>query len=320
MRKIYALFAMLLPLVAVSQQDVQFTQFMHNRLFYNPGVIGSEGAICITGMHRSQWAGFEGAPTTQNLNIDAPIKVLRGGLALTITSDQIGFFQNIGVGLGYAYQLQLSSGTLGFGIMAEFKNNSLNNALWLPPDPSTLGGTGFPDPNLTLESTSGFGVEGSFGVYYKATNLWLGLSTKQILESLTDFESQISSVSVLYRARRHYYLMGGYTWQIPSSNWALEPSLLVKSDLLASPSIDVNVAGVYNNKFWGGVTYRTEDAIGINIGYQFSESLRAGYSYDVPTSPLAGQGGGSHEIMLRYCFKIVIPPPTEGSHKNPRFL
>ncbi|MGZ4042172.1 MAG: type IX secretion system membrane protein PorP/SprF, partial [Bacteroidia bacterium] len=32
--------------VAVAQQDPQFTQWMNNRLIYNPGYAGTSGAIC----------------------------------------------------------------------------------------------------------------------------------------------------------------------------------------------------------------------------------------------------------------------------------
>jgi hypothetical protein len=78
--------------------------------------------------------------------------------------------------------------------------------------------------------------------------------------------------------------------------------------------------GVYNNKFWGGVTYRLQDAVSAMIGWQATPDLRLGYSYDVGTSAVSTQGGGSHEIMANYCFKIEIPPRPKGSYKNPRFL
>tara|TARA_Y100000589_G_scaffold274389_1_gene268131 strand:- start:165 stop:452 length:288 start_codon:yes stop_codon:yes gene_type:complete len=87
-----------------------------------------------------------------------------------------------------------------------------------------------------------------------------------------------------------------------------------------STTFDINAMGVYNNKFWGGVTYRLQDAVAVMIGWQATPGFKLGYSYDVATSALSTRGGGSHEIMASYCFKIVIPPPTTGSHKNPRFL
>ena len=76
----------------------------------------------------------------------------------------------------------------------------------------------------------------------------------------------------------------------------------------------------YNNKFWGGVNYRVQDAVSIIIGMQY-RNLNIGYSYDITTSALGSQGrsSGSHEIMIGYCFKIEIEKPRR-SYKNTRFL
>ncbi len=300
--------------LAVGQQDLQFTQFMFNKIYYNPGVAGSGGAICVNAVHRSQWVGFEGAPTSQNLNINAPIKKLHGGLALKVSNDQIGYFQNFNVGLGYAYQFELSNGTLGLGLNAELFTSSVNNAEWRSP-------SGIPafDPSITTPNTQGISFDASFGVYYENDTWWAGVSSSRLAESSTPFDNAFNEITDYY-GRRHYYVMGGYNWQIPSSNIELRPSLLLKSDLGASSVIDVNVMAVYNNKFWGGVTYRLTEAAAVNIGYQFTESLKAGYSYDIGISPISQQGGGSHEIFLSYCFKIEIPPRQKGSYKNPRFL
>ena len=56
--------------VAKSQQVPQFSQNMFNKLANNPGFAGSKQAICATAIHRSQWMGLEGAPTTLNLSVD----------------------------------------------------------------------------------------------------------------------------------------------------------------------------------------------------------------------------------------------------------
>jgi hypothetical protein len=48
--------------------------------------------------------------------------------------------------------------------------------------------------------------------------------------------------------------------------------------------------------------------------------LKLGYSYDHTLSDISAQGGGSHEVMLGYCFKIERPEKIPGSYRNPRFL
>ncbi len=319
MKKYYLILVLVLPFLSFAQQDVQFSQYMFNQIYYNPGATGAGGAICVNGLHRSQWVGFEGAPTTQNVNVNVPIRTIGGGVGLTIVNDQIGFFNNISARLMYAYQLQLSNGTLGIGAGATFHNNQINDAAWIPADYAQPG-FGL-DPTIPGSNTTGLSIDAVFGVYYESQNIWGGVSTTRVIESSTEVESNVPLPGAIafIRNARHYYLMGGYNWAIPASNWELRPSTLVK---LASGSniFDLNVMGVYNNKFWGGVTYRLQDAVVAMIGWQATPDFRLGYSYDVATSALSMNGGGSHEIMLNYCFKIEIPPRPPGSYKNPRFL
>ena len=72
-----------------AQQDAQFSQNMFNKLANNPGFAGSKQAICATAIHRSQWMGLEGAPTTLNLSVL--------NLALAVITENFGniaFFSN----------------------------------------------------------------------------------------------------------------------------------------------------------------------------------------------------------------------------------
>jgi hypothetical protein len=76
----------------------------------------------------------------------------------------------------------------------------------------------------------------------------------------------------------------------------------------------------YENRFWGGVSYRVQDAVTVLAGLNWN-NFKFGYSYDITTSKLGGAGksNGSHELFLRYCFKIEIPHPVK-SYKNTRYL
>jgi len=290
---------------------------MYNRIYYNPAVAGSGGAICLNALHRSQWVGFEGAPTTQNVNANIPIKKIGGGIGLSIVNDQIGFFNNVSARLMYAYQFELENGTLGVGLGVSFLNQALGGATWVPSDYNTQLGPN--DPSIPAIDANGFQIDGIFGVYYENQNFWGGISSTRVIESAADVNSNFGGASTFFKNARHYYVMGGYNWAIPATNWELRPSTLVKLTS-GSTTFDLNVTGVYNNKFWGGVTYRLQDAVAATLGWQVTPDIRLGYSYDVATSPLSGQGGGSHEVMVQYCFKIEIPPREKGSYKNPRFL
>ncbi|HRW98365.1 MAG TPA: type IX secretion system membrane protein PorP/SprF, partial [Cyclobacteriaceae bacterium] len=77
-------------LIAISwhvhaQQDPQFTQFMFNTLYYNPGYAGVDGVTKLTAIHRSQWLGYQPsfgggtAPTTQIVSMTTPIYKFNSG-------------------------------------------------------------------------------------------------------------------------------------------------------------------------------------------------------------------------------------------------
>ena len=101
---------------AFGQQDVQFTQYMNNKMLLNPAYAGLNGAICASLAHRTQWMSFAGAPVSQNLNAHMPIKKIRGGLGLSITVDKIGKESNNNFLLNYSYHKDLGAGKLGIGI------------------------------------------------------------------------------------------------------------------------------------------------------------------------------------------------------------
>ena len=102
------------------QQDAQYTQYMYNTVAVNPAYAGSRGVLSIAALHRSQWVGLDGAPTTQTLNINSPISD-RVGLGLSIVNDEIGngtnqdtYFDAV-----FSYTVPTSEeGKLSFGLKA----------------------------------------------------------------------------------------------------------------------------------------------------------------------------------------------------------
>src|SRR6478752_3612826 len=76
--------------VATAQQDPQFTQFMFNKLIYNPGYAGTSGAVCGVIQYRNQWLGFEGSPTDIAASVDMRLKTAPLGIGLSVISDKIG--------------------------------------------------------------------------------------------------------------------------------------------------------------------------------------------------------------------------------------
>jgi len=293
-----------------SQQEPQFTLNMFNHMAVNPGYAGLHDAINVTGIMRQQWIGIEDtdgnkvSPESFVISGDSPIRLLRGGVSATVMQDKIGYFKDIYVRLGYAYQRPLGDGKLGIGFNVGFLNKSLDYGKLKPvdDDPIIKGGT---------EST--MFTDLSFGAFFiQPGGLYMGLSTTQLLEG----SRQLGSGGSEFKLRRHYYAAAGYqiSW-IRNPAYVLIPGVFVKYDGTTA-QIDLNARLQYNEKFWGGLTYRFQETAAVMIGMSVKD-LSFGYAYDIPLSRIGG--AGSHEIMVRYSFKLELEK-TRKSFRNTRFL
>lgn len=311
----FSAFVLILVLsnLAISQQDVQFSHNMFNNMGVNPGYAGLRNAICATALARQQWVGFRDSegnrvnPETYSLNVDAPMPFLRGGLAIGFLQDELGFETNVGVKISYSYHHRLDFGRLGIGGQIGFLDKRTDFSKLRPitsGDPVLVGG----------EETHMF-VDFGLGAFYMSTrNYWGGVSVSQLRQAKGGLgESN-------YSLKRHYYFTGGYDMPLPSNPaYLFSPSVLMKTDA-KSLQFDFNALITYNNRVWGGVSYRPQDALVLLLGLNF-EQISFGYSYDITTSVMGalGRSYGSHEIMLRYCFELDIDKIQE-IQRNIRFL
>ena len=285
----------------VAQQVPQFSQNMFNKLANNPGSAGSSQSINAIVLHRSQWMGFEGSPMTLNLSVDAPIELLHGGVGLNIVSDAIAEYSNLGVQFSYAFRTDLGEGQLGIGASAGMFQSGLNGGNLIP---ANIGDVSIPSSDI-----SGSSMDFGAGLYYNTRDAYLGISTLHITEpSIEKTDGQIISLS------RHYFLLAGYYYEI-NPLLSLNPSISLKSDGSTS-QLDINTNILYNDRIWGGVSYRLDEGIVLLTGMNINEDLRFGLSYDVVMSEIRNN---SIEFMLGYSFKLDIDKPMK-SYKNPRYL
>jgi hypothetical protein len=79
------------------------------------------------------------------------------------------------------------------------------------------------------------------------------------------------------------------------------------------------VHALYNKKFWGGVTYRTIDAIDLNVGVELFNGLKIGIAYGLSFSKLQKANKGSSEVMIGYNFNFGFNPIPQ-KYRSVRFL
>ncbi len=283
------------------QQDPQFSQNMFNRLYTNAAVAGSNDAICATLIYRTQWVGFEGAPKTGVFGVEAPLG--KFGLGLSVATDKLGFENTLQAKLAVAYHFPVgNTGKLGIGVDIGYMQKTLDGD-FIYNDPN--------DPSIPLGSVSGSAFPDlGAGLYYSSSKAYAGLSASHLIENKIKFGNAEST------SKRHYYLQGGYSFQL-SPSLALKPSVFVKSDG-TSTQFDINANVHIKDIFWIGASYRLEDAVVLMAGLNIFKGLRLGYSYDMTTSDIKSHSSGSHEIMLGYCYKIT--KKKSYPIKNVRFL
>ncbi len=295
-----------------AQQDPQFTHNMFNHAFVNPGSYGMYDGITVTGIFHEQWVGFKDddnikqAPETILLTADSPLRFLHGGIGVGIAQDKEAYTKNSLVKLGYAYHLNLGNAKLGIGLNANFNNKFLNKDKLKAVSPD--------DPVLTAITDKGVMISDmSAGIYLQKPRYYIGFSSTQLFETPA---KGTGTASAYYTNRRHYYLTGGHDFLLPAfQGYVFTPSVFLKSDGNTFQA-DVNMMARYNNKIWGGLTYRITDAVALMVGMVYKD-IEIGYSYDIPTSRIAATG--THEIMVRYRFKLE-KDKTRSGYRNTRYL
>lgn len=314
MKKIITAFLFLVLVIrpTFSQQDPLSSQYMFNTLTYNPGVAGASGMICATALNRQQWVGFEGAPSTTVFNISAPISPfgIKSGVGLVVESDNIGFDKDINISASYAYLMEMGSGKLGIGINLGMLNKTLNPKWFIPNGDAHTPVSG--DPLIPESKESFVAFDAGFGLYYTSDKYYAAVSVTHITQPKIKFSKGTPYVS------RHYYVTGGYNLQLPNPSLELLPSVFAFSD---GKEVQFAVTSLirYNKKVWGGVSYRTGDALIGIVGLELFNGIRLGYSYDFTISDVRTNSSGSHEFMINYCFDLSLGK-SPMKYKSIRFL
>lgn len=315
-----------------AQQDAQYSQFMFNRLSYNPAFAGSSDKICATLLGRNQWNQFGGGnvtsdlgsvgrgatPTTILANIHAPIG--RFGIGANFNSDELGFSKIVTANATLAYKQPIGSngGVLAGGVGVGFVQEGI--------DGSKLKAIDQNDPKIPQGNITSLALDLNFGLYYTQpqlsifNNFYAGVSSTHLsAPKLKIYDNAGRGFESQYV--RHYYFITGAEYEL-NSEFTLNPNIMVKSDLVKTTT-DINATLIWNQHIRGGLSYRTFNDLIVMAGYEFPFGLNVGYSYDLTMGKILNYSTGTHEIMLRYCFGLKFPPPVPRipvPRLTPRFL
>ncbi len=279
-----------------AQQDPQYTQYMYNTQVINPAYAGSRDALSIGLLYRTQWVGLEGAPKTATLTGNMPIGSLDNmGLGLSIVRDELGPAIETNLNVDYSYSINTSENAeLSFGLKAGIDLLDVDFTK-LNQNPNT------PDNHLVDNIDNKFQPQIGAGVYFNTDRYYIGLSVPNFLTTKHFDESSIANTSVesVAAERLHYFLIAGYVFDL-NDNLKFKPAALVKAVSGSPLQADFSANFLINEKFTVGAAYRWSAAMSAMIGFQASEEIFIGFSYDYQTTDIEDFSDGSYEFIVRF--------------------
>jgi type IX secretion system PorP/SprF family membrane protein len=274
-------------MVSYAQQDAQFTQYMYNTINVNPAYAGSRGAMSIFALHRTQWVGLDGAPTTNAISINTPFNSSRLGLGVSVINDKIGPTHENTISGDLSYTIPTSENVkLSFGIKATANLFDLDVSRLTPEqqgDPKLQGFDNKFSPNIGA------------GIYLHSNKAYVGFSVPNFIESNRYDDNDVA----IFKEKINYYLIAGYVMDL-NYNLKFKPALLTKMVQGAPLQVDVSGNFMLYDKLTVGIAYRWSASISAMVGFQISDAMYIGYGYDLETTKLENYNSGSHEIFLRY--------------------
>ncbi|MCI5056449.1 MAG: type IX secretion system membrane protein PorP/SprF, partial [Flavobacteriales bacterium] len=288
----------------IGQQQIQSSLYIFHPQLVNPAFAGIEGDFTAAAGQRLQWVGIDGYPRSTMFSAGMPIfgkksrRSTRGysglrrrtgiGIGLNIFQERVGNLRSTSFYTDVSYTVKVNryGDKLSFGLRAGGDLVSLNyNDLFAIDESDYL---------KTRSYANKFLGNMGFGIFYHGNDWFVSIGTPKLLRSKLD---EVDNVKI-GRQVTHSYLSGGYSYDL-SNDLKFIPTLNIKTAVNAPMSFESNLNFLYTDKFWFGLLYRLQDAIGANFLVAINKDWSVGYAYDYTIS-LQEAAFGSHELMIGY--------------------
>jgi type IX secretion system PorP/SprF family membrane protein len=283
----------------LAQQVPLYSHYYYNKFLYNPSLAGGEDYGQLYLIHRNQWNSLPGAPQTQAVTVDGPLRSKKVGLGLGVYRDVAGQFNVTGAQASYRYSIDFNDDNrLNFGLGLGIVNTGINlNDLIVKH---------ITDPIIVNSYQNATGFDANFGVSYKMKDFLIGVSIPQIIGNELAYSSltnPISGKDVRYGLIRHYITHASYNWDIQGDGkWFLEPNVMLRVTPGAPVQFDFSTMFSYMKRYWVGGMLRSNYAVTASAGMRLADQFVAGYAYDIAIHSVSQYTRGAHEVMLGYQF------------------
>jgi type IX secretion system PorP/SprF family membrane protein len=314
-RKLIAGFiGLLFSSAAIAQQDAAFSQYFFNMLYVNPAYAGTRDFLSGTLIHRTQWMGVNGAPSTQTLNVHSALNGGKVGLGLQLINDQAGPIKTTGFAVSYAYHLPVNDETqLSLGLSGSVASLRISGDQIRIEDQSDL--------SFSTGSSSAIVPDAAAGLYLHQQRWYVGFSVSHLLQTKFSINDAAGKNSAKYY--RNYFLAAGRVFKI-NDEVDFRPSFLAKYVQSAPIIGELDACFIFRQRFFAGGGLRASKRINIDgmdnvlvaiAEVEFLRSFRFGYSFDYYIGKKAVYNGGTHEIMLGWDLS-----KARTKMQNPRFF
>ncbi|MCK9401644.1 MAG: PorP/SprF family type IX secretion system membrane protein [Bacteroidales bacterium] len=332
--KYIILFVLYFPTISIFGQDPNFSNFINNKIYYNPAYAGMDYGLRLNLAYRRLWPNIPSKFQTFYACFDQSIRITRGtggfGFIAISNTEGEGVLQKITIGIPISARIPIAARSLiQVGVMPSFSFNSIN---WdqfvfsgqLNPYYGNIYPSAFIPPNDGSSDKSFADIfnvgcvfryenkssqANSFKLYRKFEIGLSGFHLSQPNQSFTHSKAPISA---------KYVFFANYTTSI-SLNYhgymLIEPSVLCERQWkMFSYMMGVNTSFTDFNIDFGiwwrnkNINLQNTDAIIVLFGYRFTINKRnntiltTSLSYDITVSQLSDVTGGSPEITLILAF------------------
>jgi type IX secretion system PorP/SprF family membrane protein len=238
---------LILPLVFLQELKAQqlpiYSQYLMNGFMINPAFAGHDGYTSFNATARQQWIGFKDAPQTYSAswqtrlfrrsykikpnpftknNMLIPSTKGRVGLGAYVVNDRNANVARTGLSFTYAYHIILKDKQLSFGLAIKaFQYRIFTENL-------TFGEAGDPVINSDLAKVA-YSPDADFGVLLHGPKYYTGFSVSNLLETSVRVGANEMPD---FKTYRHYWLLGGYDFQVSREVEIESPGGLLGQGLL----------------------------------------------------------------------------------------
>lgn len=288
-----------------------FNQYYINQFVYNPSYVGFDKNANVTLIRNQKWTDYSGGFITNYVSVGTMLKDEKSGIGIDLYSDYVGITSKLKANLAYSYRIQLGEKmNLRAGVSAGVIDNRINFSDVFVNDPN--------DPllvNLNYDRKTSFNLNA--GINFTYDEFQFGIAVPQAIGQRLVYNDE----DLYYTLGRQYIANTSYRFlfnqESENNKMSLRPDILA----IYTPGLPFNYNGslIFEmDKYgWIGATYKSDYAIGINLGINMVPNLKIGLAYDYQISAVASYNSVPNvEILLHYRIPTFIKEVKEPEITN----